>query len=59
VTDTFLIRPFKIEDTDAVVALWTACGLVYPQNDPRRDIRRKPRVNPCFAHSVVGYERQG
>lgn len=26
--------------------LWKACGLVVPQNDPRRDIERKLKVNP-------------
>jgi len=30
----------------AVVALWRACGLVRPANDPHKDIRRKQRVNP-------------
>ena len=28
------------------IALWTACGLVRPQNNPRKDIARKLRVNP-------------
>ena len=40
------IRPFVSADTEAVVALWTACGLVRPQNDPRKDIARKLKVNP-------------
>lgn len=39
------IRPFEARDTEAVVALWQACGLVRPQNDPRKDIARKLRVN--------------
>jgi ribosomal protein S18 acetylase RimI-like enzyme len=30
----------------AVIALWQACGLVRPQNDPGKDIARKLRVNP-------------
>lgn len=38
------IRPYEARDEDAVVALWTACGLVVPWNDPRRDIRRKLAV---------------
>ncbi|WP_119392762.1 GNAT family acetyltransferase [Taklimakanibacter lacteus] len=31
-------RPLTEHDIDAVVALWTDCGLVRPWNDPRRDI---------------------
>lgn len=41
-----LIRPFAPTDTDAVVALWTASGLVRPWNDPRRDIERKSTIQP-------------
>jgi len=41
-----LLRPFAPADTDAVVALWEACGLVRPWNDPRRDIERKRTVQP-------------
>ena len=41
-----LIRPFTDADTDDVVALWTASGLVRPWNDPRADIRRKLAVQP-------------
>jgi ribosomal protein S18 acetylase RimI-like enzyme len=40
------IRPFEAADEDAVVALWAACGLVRPWNDPRRDIARKLSVQP-------------
>jgi ribosomal protein S18 acetylase RimI-like enzyme len=40
------IRPFDRADEDAVVALWEACGLVRPWNDPRRDIARKLTVQP-------------
>lgn len=39
------IRPFRMADEAAVIALWQACGLVRPQNDPRKDIARKLRVN--------------
>lgn len=39
-----LIRPFREEDTEPVVALWEACGLTRPWNDPRRDIARKLTV---------------
>ena len=42
----FAIRPFSPADTAAVVALWQACGLTRPHNDPRRDIARKLAVQP-------------
>ncbi|MCS6562866.1 MULTISPECIES: GNAT family acetyltransferase [Curtobacterium] len=42
----YRIRPFRTEDTDAVVALWESCDLVRPWNDPRRDIARKLTVQP-------------
>ncbi|WBU37421.1 GNAT family acetyltransferase [Homoserinibacter sp. YIM 151385] len=38
------IRAFEESDTEAVVALWHACGLVRPWNDPHRDIERKLAV---------------
>lgn len=53
------IRPFSSLDTSAVVALWDACGLVVPWNDPRRDIKRKLDVQPemflvgCLDDDVV------
>ncbi len=40
------IRPFRASDEAQVVALWRACGLARPQNDPHKDIARKLRVNP-------------
>jgi len=36
-----LIRPFTARDEAAVIALWQACGLARPWNDPQRDIARK------------------
>ncbi|MCG5240418.1 GNAT family acetyltransferase [Azospirillum doebereinerae] len=33
-----LLRDCVPEDSDAVAALWTACGLVVPWNDPFADI---------------------
>jgi ribosomal protein S18 acetylase RimI-like enzyme len=42
----YRIRPFAESDTEAVVALWTACDLVRPWNDPRRDIARKLTTQP-------------
>ena len=40
------IRPYHPNDEAALVALWLACELVKPQNDPGKDIARKLRVNP-------------
>lgn len=39
-----LIRAFRKSDEDAVVALWQACGLTRPWNNPRKDIERKMTV---------------
>src|SRR5262249_36327056 len=39
-----MIRPFHEDDTEAIVALWEACELTRPWNDPRKDIARKLRV---------------
>lgn len=41
-----VIRPFRRDDTEPVVALWRAAGLVVPWNDPYRDIERKLSVQP-------------
>lgn len=35
------IRPYRAADKDAVIALWEACGLVRPANDPALDIAIK------------------
>lgn len=35
---TLNIRPMQDNEVDPVVALWTACGLTVPHNDPYRDI---------------------
>jgi ribosomal protein S18 acetylase RimI-like enzyme len=40
------IRPFEPADDTAVIELWQRCDLTRPWNDPRKDIRRKLRVNP-------------
>jgi ribosomal protein S18 acetylase RimI-like enzyme len=61
------IRPYAIEDEKDVIALWMGCGLVVPQNNPKRDIQRKLRVNPDWflvgelngeivASCMVGYD---
>jgi ribosomal protein S18 acetylase RimI-like enzyme len=38
------VRPFLEPDEPAVIALWEACGLTRPWNDPRKDIARKLAV---------------
>jgi ribosomal protein S18 acetylase RimI-like enzyme len=64
---SIVIRPFRATDEDSVVALWRACDLVRPWNDPHKDIARKLRVNPewflvaesegrAVASVMVGYE---
>ncbi len=35
------IRPFETRDTTAVIALWQACDLTRPWNNPSLDIQRK------------------
>ena len=37
----FVVRDFQPEDRDAVIALWEACGLIRPWNNPHADILRK------------------
>lgn len=44
--EDWVIRPYRDADRDAVVALWRACGLVRPWNDPHKDIARKLAVQP-------------
>jgi ribosomal protein S18 acetylase RimI-like enzyme len=39
------IRPFDIEDLEAVIELWRACALVVPWNDPAKDIVRKMKAD--------------
>jgi ribosomal protein S18 acetylase RimI-like enzyme len=42
------IRPFEDVDEDAVVDLWSRCGLLRPWNDPHKDIARKRQVQREF-----------
>jgi ribosomal protein S18 acetylase RimI-like enzyme len=42
------IREFRRGDEEAVVALWVACDLTRPWNDPRRDIERKLAHSPTL-----------
>ncbi len=61
------IRAFRAEDEDSVVAVWRACGLVRPSNNPHQDIQRKLKVRPelflvavldgrVVATAMAGYE---
>ena len=61
------IRAFEPRDESAVVALWQACGLTRPWNDPHKDIARKLAVqrdlffvgeaeNELVASVMAGYE---
>lgn len=45
-SDRLQIRPFRLDDQQAVIQLWENCGLVVPQNDPGRDIACKLQVQP-------------
>ena len=61
------IRDFMPPDTASVIALWKACGLTRPWNDPQKDISRKiTDNNGCFwvaevsgvvvASIMIGYD---
>ena len=61
------LRPFLAADQPQVVALWHACGLTRPWNDPAKDIARKLTVQPelflvvedagpIVASAMFGYE---
>lgn len=61
------IRTFHSEDAAAVIALWQACDLTRPWNDPHKDITRKLTVQPelfvvgiednqVIASAIFGYE---
>ena len=64
---TFKIRPFEISDEPEVIALWNACKLVVPWNDPEKDILAKIKFQPdwflvgvingkIISTVMVGYE---
>lgn len=44
-TTEFRIRDAQPADTASVIALWHACGLTRPWNDPTRDIERAESEN--------------
>ena len=50
-------RPYVPEDQKAVVALWEACQLVVPQNDPIADIQTKIQFQPDLLLVAVAENR--
>jgi len=61
------IRPYQPADEQSVLELWSQCGLIVPQNNPRADIARKLAVAPelfvvgvlnqkIVATAMAGYE---
>jgi len=61
------IRPYRADDEQAVLDLWKECHLIVGHNDPKKDIRRKLRIQPewflvgeqtglVIATCMVGYE---
>lgn len=66
-TTAALIRPYRATDETAVIALWQACDLTRPWNDPHKDIARKLAQQPALflvaeldgsvaASAMFGYE---
>ncbi|MEG0938458.1 MAG: GNAT family acetyltransferase [Comamonas sp.] len=51
------IRVFAPADTEAVVQLWSDCGLTRSWNDPHKDIARKLSVSPELF--LIGTDAQG
>jgi len=41
-----IIRSFQVSDEPDVIDLWHRCNLVVPQNDPKKDIEMKLKVQP-------------
>jgi ribosomal protein S18 acetylase RimI-like enzyme len=41
-----IIRQFRPEDEQAVIALWQECDLTRPWNNPKADIERKMEAGP-------------
>lgn len=42
----FKIRSYRSTDEPAVIDLWQRCNLVVPQNEPKKDIEMKLKVQP-------------
>ena len=52
----FKIRPYQASDESAVIELWHHCNLVVPQNEPKKDIEMKLKVQAglFFVGTVSG-----
>lgn len=61
------IREYKEDDRNSIVALWEACDLTRPWNDPNKDIDRKIQFQPnlffvgtvnsnVIASAMAGYD---
>ena len=61
------IRQFVVSDSSAVIELWSSTGLLWPHNDPIRDIERKLDDSPwgflvmtednhIIGSTMVGYD---
>jgi ribosomal protein S18 acetylase RimI-like enzyme len=50
------IRPFVIEDTEAVLEVWSRAGMTAPERNPRVEIQKKLRHSPesFFVGVVAG-----
>ena len=51
------VRAYSENDREEVIALWSECGLVMPQNDPAKDIERKLKIDPELF--LVGVNENG
>ncbi|MFT5710035.1 MAG: ribosomal protein S18 acetylase RimI-like enzyme [Halioglobus sp.] len=51
------LRAYHEQEQSEVIALWTRCGLVVPQNNPVKDIQRKLQVDRDLF--LTGYTPQG
>jgi 4-oxalocrotonate tautomerase family enzyme len=52
----FKIRSYQASDESAVIELWHRCNLVVPQNEPKKDIemKRKVQADLFFVGTVSG-----
>ncbi len=41
IMNSAIFRKFEKKDTDAIIDLWSACNLIVPWNNPKKDINRK------------------
>ena len=50
-----IIRSYESSDESAVIDLWHRCNLVVPQNDPKKDIemKRKVQANLFFVGTIA------